>query len=499
MAKKGRSGSPRSEDARRGSAKQGLGDSADKPRSTKEEGLSVDPADVMERLNAAIRREEQRGGFKHNLVTPDERAIRVDPFLPRKVQDARDLSRRMAEEEIARRRAAVEINPDNSEAHNHLARALLTLGRNAEAIDEFRAAVKFKPYNAYIRSDLAHALFEDGQIAEAIAEFGAVVKIKPNDARLRSEYGRILLQNGQTAAAVTEFSAVVKISPSSPNSHYDLGIAFLQNGQLAGAIAELRTAVKGEENLAKAHHYLGYALFKRGRIAEAIAEYRSAIELDPDDADVHTDLGAALLQGGHIAEAVAEFGAVVKIRPDDAFAHCNLGIALFKNGEMGRAISAHAKALDLDPNNSKARDNFRILINEIYRKYFYVAHSNNPAHDGGMTNEKIPITLQQVREARKLVRTYERQQKKLQAPAISERLLRNYRSLCEVDFGKARSDDEAVIRKARAFVRRYDRAKNGPLAALLSGNDQLHARVSAARRMVQARDRRLKKLGPEPR
>ena len=88
---------------------------------------------------------------------------------------------------------AVQLKPDNADAHYNLANALRKQGNLDEAVACYRRALILKPDNADAHSNLGNALNERGKLDEAVACY--------RRRRLRAEAGlcRGALQPGQYA------------------------------------------------------------------------------------------------------------------------------------------------------------------------------------------------------------------------------------------------------------------------------------------------------------
>ena len=92
---------------------------------------------------------------------------------------------------------AVRIQPSDPEAHNLLGSALVAVGRNTEAIEQFRAALRSRPDYGTARYNLARALVRAGKYDEAIVDLHQIIQQFPRDARVRDELGQLYLRQGK--------------------------------------------------------------------------------------------------------------------------------------------------------------------------------------------------------------------------------------------------------------------------------------------------------------
>ena len=99
------------------------------------------------------------------------------------------------EEAIAHYEQALRIKPDDAEAHNNLAVALLQTGRINEAIAQFEQALQLKPDYAEAHVNLAVALENTGRRREAVDHYQQALKLQPDLARASNALAR--LRTGQ--------------------------------------------------------------------------------------------------------------------------------------------------------------------------------------------------------------------------------------------------------------------------------------------------------------
>jgi hypothetical protein len=76
---------------------------------------------------------------------------------------------------------AVKIEPQNAEAHNFLGSALASVGRVAEATEQFRIAISLRVDYSNARFNLGNALVRSGRVDEGIAEYRRILEVHPGD------------------------------------------------------------------------------------------------------------------------------------------------------------------------------------------------------------------------------------------------------------------------------------------------------------------------------
>jgi len=144
-------------------------------------------------------------------------------------------------------RTTLERNPDAYMAHNNYGNFLLGQGRAQDAIAEFKAALRIEPNNSEAHDNLGNALSQTpDHLQEAIAEYQAALRISPNDPEVHNNLGSALMNvPGRAAEGVAEFQTAVRLRPWYVEAHVNLGNALLEvPGHRAEAIVEFETALQ---------------------------------------------------------------------------------------------------------------------------------------------------------------------------------------------------------------------------------------------------------------
>jgi Tfp pilus assembly protein PilF len=152
--------------------------------------------------------------------------------------------------------AAIDLAPDNPEAHFHLATAQAQLGDLHGAIDSLHSALAFAPNHGGARTNLAHLLRASDQAEAALEEYRRALYLNPGDAALRFHIG------GTMAAADRWEEAAVWFTQAAEARHLPAFAALatlqLQLGQPGEALRWFRMARQAGDNSANAR--LGEAL-----------------------------------------------------------------------------------------------------------------------------------------------------------------------------------------------------------------------------------------------
>jgi SpoVK/Ycf46/Vps4 family AAA+-type ATPase len=120
----------------------------------------------------------------------------------------------MNDQTIKALREALALSPDNVPLRRHLAETLLSLGRYAEAEQEFRQALATAPDDAQLKVGLARAFAEQGKNSQALVVIEALLKEPNTPAQAYVQHARLLLKTGEVERAVRQYREALDLDPS---------------------------------------------------------------------------------------------------------------------------------------------------------------------------------------------------------------------------------------------------------------------------------------------
>jgi tetratricopeptide (TPR) repeat protein len=260
----------------------------------------------------------------------------------------------MSEDDIARLREKVRIEPDNPIPKAELGKLLLSLQRYAEAESLFRDCTRLRPGQAEYHALLGRVLSALGRRPEAGEAFGKAVQREPGNPEFHADLGRNRSGQGRHAEAETAFRQALHIGPGTASHFAGLGRALAEQGRYQDAESALREAAQRDLGNPGYRDDLGEALARQERHADAEVLFREAITLDPTAPAYHTHLGRALAGQGRLTEAEAAFRESIQLPPGSAPAHIGLGQALAGLGRVAEAEAAFRDAIRLRPDSAPA-------------------------------------------------------------------------------------------------------------------------------------------------
>ncbi len=218
----------------------------------------------------------------------------------------------------------------------------------AEAIQTWRKALELDPNDAEAHFSLAMALTGNNQEGEAVEEYRKACALDSHQAAWFAHLAASLAQTGDLEGAAANYRKSLSLDPSNAGAEADLGAVLFENRQTQEGYEHLRKAVEMAPDFADAHNELGTALAKTGRIGEAIDELQKAITLLPTSVEYRYNLGFVMGLRGDYAGAVETLQKAVELsQGKDLRCLAAIAFAYYKSGQSAKAIQSAQQALDL--------------------------------------------------------------------------------------------------------------------------------------------------------
>ncbi len=233
--------------------------------------------------------------------------------------------------------------------------ALMTAGKNDEAIPILKENLERNPNNAPLQFTLGKAYILTKQYDEAIAPLTKALSINATQKGAHFYLGIAAAQSGKDDEAIKEFQAEIPISPEQDSAYSNIASIYEKQGKLDQALDYYKKAEEVNPKRPELHANLAEIYEKKGNQAAAEAEYKALADMDPANAAVTWyNIGALAKNNDKSAEAVKAFKKAVEIDPKYAQAHRELGYALVQQGDFPGAVAQFKQYLDLSPNATDA-------------------------------------------------------------------------------------------------------------------------------------------------
>jgi serine/threonine-protein kinase len=166
---------------------------------------------------------------------------------------------------------AVAIDPNLSSAHTQLGMLATWYDWDAaEAEREFKRALELDPDDAEAHLFFAHLRSNEGRHEEALREAERALALEPFNARYNALVGQFLVHAGRSDEAIKRLQATLGLDPNHVLARMFLATAYIEKKMYSEAIAEAQASVdKTRRMVGHPLGVLGYALAKAGRTDEA--------------------------------------------------------------------------------------------------------------------------------------------------------------------------------------------------------------------------------------
>lgn len=165
---------------------------------------------------------------------------------------------------------ALEIDPNLPEARVALGWIAFSFDWDWTAAEnDFKKAIDLAPNNADAHRGYAHLFSNLGRGDEAIAEIRRARELDPLSLITNALEGQFLFYAGRLDEAKTRFEKALEIDPDFWIAHNGLGRVYISEGKYDDAIRALRKAASTGGNTTEPITQLGYALARSGKQEEA--------------------------------------------------------------------------------------------------------------------------------------------------------------------------------------------------------------------------------------
>ncbi|KAA9160256.1 tetratricopeptide repeat protein [Amycolatopsis acidicola] len=213
---------------------------------------------------------------------------------------------------------SLEANPNDVPNLLARSRALLELGRTAEAEADARVAARFDPESGTAHWLVGELAGRTGRTEEALRHLDRAVGLDPTLGRAWRVRGDHLTRLGRRTEARESFEAALRLDD--------------RNVPALTGLANVLLNAEEDEALPRAEQAI-----------------RRALELDPDRADANAMHGEILRRQGHREEALAALEKALRLLPGYAYAEGARGEVLISLGRPEEGIVALARAVELTP------------------------------------------------------------------------------------------------------------------------------------------------------
>lgn len=142
---------------------------------------------------------------------------------------------------------ATKKSPDQAMPYHNLGKALESMGRVDEAIEQYRIGLGL-PSSPSVASmghnNLGFSYQLKGDLDRAIAHYLTAIRFYPTETRVRTNLAVAYIEVGRIDEATEQLRIVTQIRPNDAIAHYNLGVVYDMKGLSADALNEFQMAEK---------------------------------------------------------------------------------------------------------------------------------------------------------------------------------------------------------------------------------------------------------------
>ena len=224
------------------------------------------------------------------------------------------------------------------------ARALLDLGRPAEAETFARDALAHVPDDADLHALLARALLEQERPAEARAEAEEALRQQPENLDGLALLAAAASWLDDHRIASNAITRAVELAPAWDAAHRQRAAILLSADKPEQALASADRAVTLNPSAAGNHSVRGAILIELRRFQEAQQAVTKALELDPQHQQAHRVAGLLGVRTGDRGSE-ARFREALRLDPSDRASQSGMNVAIKARNPVYRMLLAYSEWL----------------------------------------------------------------------------------------------------------------------------------------------------------
>ncbi|HYN06679.1 MAG TPA: tetratricopeptide repeat protein [Vicinamibacterales bacterium] len=270
-------------------------------------------------------------------------------------------------------RRAANLRQDHADTFAKLSDMFGRLGHWEDAETAIRRAVTLNPRSLAWRVRLARVLVNLERNDDALALLQDARDDNPRETWGIAERVNLLRTLGQPHAAeeaarqaVTRLSRRIKQDPQDAAAAGNLGFVFGELEQWEDAVRYHRRALELDPTADQAEN-LGIALEILRRPDDAVSAFREALRMNRSSPDIKDRLGIALLQAGRTREAMEVLRPAASEHPNHGSLLATFSMALGGAGSIEEAFRMASRAVEVEPDSGHARAAFGLALLSKYR------------------------------------------------------------------------------------------------------------------------------------
>ena len=245
--------------------------------------------------------------------------------------------------------AAIDLNPEFTEAYTNRGVAYGNKGEFDRAIQDYDTAIDLNPQNAESYNNRGITYADKDKFDRAIQDYDTAIDLNPELADAYTNRGNAYGKIGELDTAIQDYDTAIALNPELADVYTNRGNTYHRKGELDTAIRDYDTAIDLNPEYVSAYNNRGTVYSSKGEFDTAIHSHTKAIELNPEHVNAYNNRGTAYHSKGEFDTAIQDYDTAIALNPEYANAYSNRGIAYYSKGEFDTAIQDYDTAIALNP------------------------------------------------------------------------------------------------------------------------------------------------------
>ena len=260
---------------------------------------------------------------------------------------------------------ALELNPDNLDAHAGLAYTLIKRKQWDQATLHLDKILTENPENLKALVGRAEIMAEKTEIQAAINEYDKILQLHPANPNIAVRLAGLLIQTNVTEKGIDLLRKVVEAYPQHLGANLVLLETYYKHERYRLAIEHATRLL----DIPDADYYhvrrlLGRSYISTKQFGLAINTLRDVVEKFPEDFDANVSLAYAYHYNGETDQAIECYQQAAKLEPESKLPNQFLGILYGQHGQIDEAIANYRQALKKAPDDRAIANNLAMNLIE---------------------------------------------------------------------------------------------------------------------------------------
>ncbi len=253
--------------------------------------------------------------------------------------------------EAAEKHFRQSVSRDSSNIHglNLLGMICINTGRPDEAVELITRALEIKPDDAQAHSNLGLAYQRIGKLELAERHFRESIDLDATKPVVWNSLGNVLRERGQAADAVKAYESTLKANGNYPECWANLSKALVDLGEYERAFQAVSRALQIDPTVPDFHNQIAEVFRKGSKFNQAISAYKKSLELNPSLYESMLGLATVYRESEDPESALAVLNRLIELEPRHAKAYTVLGVLKEQMGEAEAAADCFKRSIELAP------------------------------------------------------------------------------------------------------------------------------------------------------